>query len=69
MVVVWRAQLSVFDDWNLYAIAAPPLILLVVSGLRRVSAPWMTAFVVLAGDPGVGLGAGEPRVVRPPVPL
>ncbi|MCE3553488.1 hypothetical protein LWC33_18760 [Pseudonocardia sp. RS11V-5] len=49
MVVVWRAQLGVFDDWNLYAIAAPPLILLVVSGLRRVSAPWMTAFVVLAG--------------------
>ncbi|MEU7811071.1 hypothetical protein [Pseudonocardia sp. NPDC049154] len=53
MVVVWRAQLGVFDDWNLYAIAAPPLILLVVSGLRRVNAPWMTAFVVLAGTQAV----------------
>ncbi|MCE0763110.1 hypothetical protein LWC35_09340 [Pseudonocardia kujensis] len=49
MVLVWRAQLGVFDDWNLYAIAAPPLTLLVVSGLRRASPPWATAFVVLAG--------------------
>ncbi|WP_433503782.1 hypothetical protein ACQP04_29430 [Pseudonocardia halophobica] len=38
-----------FDDWNLYAITAPPLILLVASGQRRPSAPWATAVVVLTG--------------------
>jgi hypothetical protein len=50
LVVVWRAQLGVFEDWNLYAVAAPPLLLLVASGLRRPAAPWMAAFVVLAGS-------------------
>ena len=48
MVVVWRAQLGVFDDWNLYAIAAPPLVLLVASGLRRPHPAWTSALVVLA---------------------
>ncbi|GAA4673404.1 hypothetical protein GCM10023215_01070 [Pseudonocardia yuanmonensis] len=47
--MVWRAQLGVFDDWNLYAIAAPPLILLVASGCGGASAPCLTSFVVLAG--------------------
>jgi hypothetical protein len=53
LVFVWRAQLGVVDDWNLYALAAQPLGLLVLGWLAteprlRTRAPWITVMVVLA---------------------
>jgi hypothetical protein len=53
LVFVWRAQLGVVDDWNLYALAAQPLGLLVLGWLAtepqlRTRAPWITVTVVLA---------------------
>jgi ABC-type transporter Mla maintaining outer membrane lipid asymmetry permease subunit MlaE len=53
MVALWRAQLGQYDDWNLYALAAQPIALLVftrlVAGVRAwYRAPWLAAFVVLA---------------------
>jgi hypothetical protein len=54
MVALWRAQLGQYDDWNLYAVVAQPITLLVLTRLvtgPRVwgRAPWLVAFVVLAG--------------------
>jgi hypothetical protein len=52
LVAVWRAQLGQYDDWNLFAIAAPPLALLVwgaLAGQARLGrqAPWLAAALVL----------------------
>lgn len=53
LLFVWRAQLGLVGDWNLYALVAQPLGLLVLGGLAtaprlRGSAPWITAMVVLS---------------------
>lgn len=53
MVALWRAQLGIYEDWNLYAIVAQPIGLLVFGGLAGQSrlarqAPWLTALIVLA---------------------
>lgn len=52
MVGLWRAQLGAYEDWNLFALAAQPLSLLVFGGLaaqRRLGAvaPWLAAAVAL----------------------
>jgi len=52
LVLLWRAQLGEYEDWNLYAIAAPPLGLFVFGALamqRRIGrqAPWLVAALVL----------------------
>jgi hypothetical protein len=53
MVVLWRAQLGQYGDWNLYAVAAQPIALLVLTRLgvgdrMRGNAAWLAAFLVLA---------------------
>jgi hypothetical protein len=53
MMALWRAQLGAYDDWNLYAIVAQPVGLVVFVGLAgqpRLArqAPWLTALIVLA---------------------
>lgn len=55
MVMLWRAQLGEYEDWNLYAIAAPPLGLFVFGALamqQRIGrqAPWLVAALVLMGS-------------------
>lgn len=50
---LWRAQLGVYDDWNLYAIVAQPVALLVFGTLAetpgsRARAAWLAAFLALA---------------------
>jgi hypothetical protein len=52
MVVLWRAQLGQSGDWDLYAIAAQPVALLVfgaLAGQRRIGrqAPWLVAALAL----------------------
>lgn len=52
LVMLWRAQLGEYEDWNLYAIAAPPLGLFVFGALamqKRIGrqAPWLVAALVL----------------------
>jgi hypothetical protein len=52
LVLLWRAQLGEYEDWNLYAIAAPPLGLFVFGALamqKRIGrqAPWLVAALVL----------------------
>jgi hypothetical protein len=53
LVFLWRAQLGPYGDWNLYALAAQPLGLLVLTRLARGPglrdrAPWIAALLVLA---------------------
>lgn len=50
---LWRAQLGAYDDWNLFAIAAQPVALLVFGTLAeipssRMRTAWLTAFLTLA---------------------
>jgi len=53
LAFLWRAQLGPVGDWDLYAVAAQPLALLVVTWLTagpqlRARAPWVAVLLVLA---------------------
>ena len=53
LAFLWRAQLGPAGDWDLYAVAAQPLALLVVTWLTagphlRARAPWVAVLLVLA---------------------
>ena len=52
MIGLWRAQLGVYDDWDLYAIVGPPSALFVFGALASQpkigrQAPWLAASLVL----------------------
>jgi hypothetical protein len=48
LVIAWKAQLGVYNDWNLFAMAAVPILLLVWRNVFRAAArvPWPVAATI-----------------------
>jgi hypothetical protein len=76
---LWRAQLGVYDDWNLYAIVAQPVALLVFGTLAetpgsRARTAWLTALLTLAATHSAAwvienhAALPSPRIIGPGYP-
>ena len=53
LVIGWKAQLGVYNDWNLFAMAAVPISLLV----------WRNVFSVIGAEPRAVADRGDDRRV------